>query len=117
MSSFVMYFDMSSVLLHTNCLFIDNRFEERQKPRVGTKRRIRLDLDPRQYFEDNASGNNCYETFNLLIRRNGRENTFKSVLNTIRSLGKKKDLSRFLPTFMHDVLLGTNNPLSASYFW
>lgn len=84
---------------------------------VGTKRRIKLKLDPRQYFEDISAGNNCTEQFNLLVRRNPRENNFKSVLEAIRSLGKKQDIERDIPVFVRDLLLGVSDPRSSTYSW
>ena len=84
---------------------------------VGSKRRIKLRLDPRQYSEDISAGNNCTEQFNLLVRRNPRENNFKSVLEAIRSLGKKQDIERDIPVFVRDLLLGVSDPRSSTYSW
>jgi intron-binding protein aquarius len=53
---------------------------------MGSKRRLRLRLDPAQYYEDIRDSVECYEQLNLLIRRKPKENNFKAVLETIRDL-------------------------------
>lgn len=86
----------------------DNRPKSQQH--FGTKRRLRLSLDPLQYYVDITAGHDCYETFNLLIRRNPRENNFKAVLETIREVGSTSTevMKRCLPGWLHDVILGKN---------
>lgn len=79
------------------------RPEERNRRPAGTRRTLRLLLDPAQYHADmlaaKASGSGSssgtgaasegaaggvYSSFNLLIRRRGEANNFKAVLATIR---------------------------------
>lgn len=52
------------------------------------KRILRAALDPAQYAMDARSkyGINVYASLNLVMRRHGRENNFKAVLETIRGL-------------------------------
>lgn len=64
----------------------DRSPDERKGGRVGHKRRLRLRLDPAQYYDDIKNSVECYEQFNLLIRRKPKENNFKAVLDTIRGL-------------------------------
>lgn len=53
-------------------------------PPVGNKRTLRLRLDPAQYHSDMKAADMVYETVNLLVRRNAKENNFKGILETIR---------------------------------
>jgi len=51
-----------------------------------------------------------------VVRRHGRENNFKSILETIRGLTEGAgSISRVLPKWLQSLLLGTANPKSASY--
>lgn len=84
------------------------------KVRVGNKRKLRMNLDCRQYYEDVTKGNNCYETFNILLRRNPKENNFKSVLETIKTLANTGNIDRAVPAWLYDVLLGNGDPTAAS---
>lgn len=102
---------------NTLCIYDTFRFEEVATSRVGTKRRIKLSLDPRQYYEDLEAGSNCNESFNLVVRRNPRENNFKAVLETIRALGTKKDIEHDIPIFVRDLLLGIADPRSSTSNW
>ena len=77
--------------------------------RVGNVRKIRMHLDPIQYYHDTQNGLDCYEKFNLLVRRNAKENNFKAVLDTIAAIG------RTIPSWLTDVLLGYGDPLSATF--
>ena len=82
------------------------RPEDRNRTPVGTRRTLRVLLDPAQYHADVLAGKTkaaaagegaagdaaaddpaaeyIYRTFNLLVRRRGEENNFKAVLATIR---------------------------------
>lgn len=51
---------------------------------MGNKRTLRLKLDPAQYHADMKAADMVYETVNLLVRRNAKENNFKGILETIR---------------------------------
>jgi intron-binding protein aquarius len=89
----------------------------------GKLRFLRVALDPAQYALDAAGdgsvlGVNVYETLNLVVRRSGRENNFKSVLETIRSLmkGGANSIFRSIPSWLMPVLLGYGgDPTMASY--
>ncbi|KJZ76028.1 hypothetical protein HIM_04484 [Hirsutella minnesotensis 3608] len=80
------------------------------------KRRIHLRLDPHSYSRDaerTAAGKpDIYGRINLLLRRNRRENNFKPVLESIRSLVLS---GTPLPTWLYEVFLGYGDPAGASY--
>ena len=54
-----------------------------------------------------------YTTFNLLVRRKGKENNFKAVLATIRDLMNSQS---FIPSWMKDAFLGYGNPEATQYY-
>lgn len=53
-----------------------------------------------------------YETFNVLMRRAPKENNFKAVLETIRTLMNTECV---VPDWIHDIILGYGNPGAAHY--
>lgn len=57
---------------------------KKNAPPVGKKRTLRLRLDPAQYHADMKAADLVYDTVNLLVRRNAKENNFKGILETIR---------------------------------
>ncbi|KAF1743708.1 LOW QUALITY PROTEIN: hypothetical protein MXB_1243, partial [Myxobolus squamalis] len=61
----------------------------------------RIALDPNQYLN-----------FNVIIRRKPKENNFKAVLETIRSLMNTECL---IPDWLGDIFLGYGDPTSAHY--
>jgi intron-binding protein aquarius len=86
-----------------------SRPDERAMGRIGTKRKFKLKLDPAQYYEDMKvmlprshpllpndlqGGVECYESLNLLVRRQSKENNFKSVLKTVSDLQKSTNLEQ-----------------------
>ncbi|KAK5988865.1 RNA helicase aquarius [Cladobotryum mycophilum] len=80
------------------------------------KRRIELKLDSRSYADDAeraAAGKpDVYESMNLLLRRGRRENNFKPVLESVRTLV----LSEMpLPSWLYEVFLGYGDPAGAHY--
>ncbi|KAL7537298.1 hypothetical protein ACHAXR_007716 [Thalassiosira sp. AJA248-18] len=85
----------------------------------GKLRYLRVALDPAQFAADAAAGHtNVYDTFNLVVRRHGRENNFKAVLETIRGLmrGGANSMYRSIPSWLMPVLLGYgSDPTMASY--
>jgi len=84
----------------------------------GTKRILRVALDPAQYSMDSKSkrGTDVYQAVNLIIRRQGRENNFKAVLETIRGLMEGSgSIERVIPQWLQPLLLGYGDPSSASY--
>ncbi|CAJ2507072.1 Uu.00g082580.m01.CDS01 [Anthostomella pinea] len=79
-------------------------------------RRIQLRLDPKMYKEDMERASkgkpDVYERVNLIVRRSGRENNFKPVLESIRSLA----LSEVpLASWLHENFLGYGDPAGATY--
>ena len=83
--------------------------------RVGARRKLLLALDPAQYHSDIKTGQDCYADMNLLIRRNPKENNFKSVLECIRDLLNLKSVETSTPSWLRDILLGYGNPSAAHY--
>ncbi|KAG9235275.1 DEAD helicases superfamily protein-like protein [Amylocarpus encephaloides] len=83
------------------------------RPRI---RRLQVKLDSTMYKEDMervAQGKpNIYESFNLVVRRKGRENNFKPVLESIRSL-TLSDVP--VASWLHEVFLGYGDPAGATY--
>ncbi|KAF2738138.1 hypothetical protein EJ04DRAFT_486889 [Polyplosphaeria fusca] len=84
-------------------------------PRVR-QRRLILNLDARQYKEDMdhvAQGRpDVYHQINLVVRRRGRENNFRAILDSIRRL-TLSDIPA--PSWLQEVFLGYGDPASASY--
>ena len=89
--------------------------DERKGGRLGSKRKLRLRLDPAQYYEDVKNSVDCYEQLNLLVRRKSKENNFKAVLETIRDLMTSAAVGKAIPSWLHDVFLGYGSPHSAHY--
>ena len=88
------------------------------KPEIqGYTRTFRVWLDTNQYQSDmhavlKESLPDPYESFNLIVRRKPKENNFKAVLATIRSLMNTRCV---VPEWLHDVLLGYGDPGAAHY--
>ncbi|KIW71790.1 hypothetical protein PV04_00026 [Phialophora macrospora] len=79
------------------------------------RRRLLLDLDTTSYAADKLKSGRVSSDgapFNVIARRQGRENNFKPVLETIQSLVSSQTL---LPFWLHDVYLGYGDPRSATY--
>lgn len=79
-------------------------------------RRMQLRLDPKMYKEDleqvSKGKPDVYERINLIVRRSGRENNFKPVLESIRTL----TLSEVpLASWLHENFLGYGDPAGATY--
>eukprot|EP00532_Pseudo-nitzschia_australis_P004685 CAMPEP_0168202468 /NCGR_PEP_ID=MMETSP0139_2-20121125/24288_1 /TAXON_ID=44445 /ORGANISM="Pseudo-nitzschia australis, Strain 10249 10 AB" /LENGTH=824 /DNA_ID=CAMNT_0008128157 /DNA_START=1 /DNA_END=2475 /DNA_ORIENTATION=- len=88
------------------------------KQKNSTKKIFRVSMDTCQYSSDSKLGgaSELYKSFNLVVRRHGRENNFKSILETIRGLTEGAgSISRVLPKWLQSILLGTADPKSASY--
>ena len=88
----------------------------------GNKRKLRIKFDAAQYYSDIRSGQeSCYESFNLLVRRKPEENTFKSILETIRALLNdvhglaSGQLAHGLPSWLQDIILGYGDPRAVHY--
>merc|ERR1719199_38022 len=90
---------------------------ERKTP-VGDNRVARVLLDPAQYHLDlEAVGEGrreVYNSFNLVMRRKPKENNFKAILETIRSLMNSEDT--VVPDWLHDLFLGYGDPGAAQYW-
>jgi intron-binding protein aquarius len=90
-----------------------NRQNGYDRPRL---RRLQVKIDAATYKEDMdrvASGKpDIYEGINLIVRRRGRENNFKPVLESIRSL-TLSDVP--LASWLHEVFLGYGDPAGATY--
>ena len=80
--------------------------------RRSSSRKIQLKLDASTYKEDTEGQQNIYESVNLVMRRSGRENNFKPVLESIRSLSLS-DVP--LASWLHEVFLGYGDPAGATY--
>ena len=83
------------------------------RPRV---RRLVVNIDAAAYKVDEGrklSGNpDVYEAINVIVRRKGRENNFKSILDSIKSLALS-EVS--LPVWLQEVFLGYGDPTGATY--
>eukprot|EP00878_Enallax_costatus_P017916 GHUV01018838.1.p1 GENE.GHUV01018838.1~~GHUV01018838.1.p1 ORF type:complete len:1128 (+),score=501.36 GHUV01018838.1:269-3652(+) len=92
------------------------RLDERKPPK-GFVRTYVLALDPAQYQLDvNATSAgtapDVYTTFNLLLRRDAKENNFKAVLESIRdSLNEQL----VIPEWLVDIFLGYGDAGAAHY--
>ncbi|RYO88498.1 hypothetical protein DL762_003704 [Monosporascus cannonballus] len=79
-------------------------------------RRIQLKLDSKTFKEDMERSSrgkpDVYEHINLVLRRSGRENNFKPILESIRSLALS-DVP--LPSWLHENFLGYGDPAGATY--
>ena len=85
---------------------------------TGTKRTFLVALDPTQYAMDaqSSAGTDMYQSINLIVRRHGRENSFKAILETIRGLmAGTGSINRVIPPFLQQVILGQGSPDLASY--
>ena len=83
------------------------------RPRI---RRLIVNLDPTAFKVDGERKEkgrpDVYESLNVIIRRNQRENNFKQILETIQSLALS-DVP--VPAWLQEVFLGYGDPASATY--
>jgi len=100
--------------------FAHQKSDESKTPK-GMKRFLRVALDPSQYAADatmcgSPLGTNVYKMMNVVIRRHGKENNFKAVLETIRGLMQGTgSVNRSIPSWLRPVLLGYGDPSSACF--
>ena len=104
-------------------------FNEDGEPHRPKKRRLILNIDPVAFDEDRENlkpftGNpytaksfqkpkvDVYESINVIIRRKGRENNFKPILENIKRLTLSDTPA---PSWLQDVFLGHGDPSVASY--
>ena len=98
-----------------------NKNDTRTKGGDSFKRYFKVALDPAQYAADATGsgspfGTKVYQTLNVIVRRHGKENNFKAILETVRSLMKGAgSVNRSVPRWLQPVLLGYGNPASASF--
>lgn len=82
----------------------------------GRSRRLLLDLDSRTFQLDNDSSKtpklDVYKTLNVLVRRAGRENNLKPLLQSIQQLSLS---DTNLPAWLQEVYLGFGQPSGATY--
>ena len=89
-----------------------NKIRERDQKKMGDVRRLVVLLDPAQYYSDVLEQNqSLYSGFNLLMRREGAESTFKGVLETVRGLINSQAIA--VPPWLRDVFLGVGNVRAA----
>ena len=83
------------------------------RPRI---RRLIVNLDPSAFKADGErkqkGGPDVYESLNIIVRRNQRENNFMQILETIQSLALS-DVP--VPAWLQEVFLGYGDPTSATY--
>jgi intron-binding protein aquarius len=76
-------------------------------------RHLLLDLDPESFQADKDDGkSDVYTTLNVIARRQGRENNFKPLLETVQKLVHSQEE---LPDWLQEVFLGYGDANSASY--
>lgn len=84
-----------------------------RRPRL---RRLLVKLDTAVYKHDVArkseGQSNVYDQINLVVRRKGRENNFKKILETIQRLALS-DIP--VPGWLQEVFLGYGDPTGATY--
>ncbi|KIW82749.1 hypothetical protein Z517_01992 [Fonsecaea pedrosoi CBS 271.37] len=79
------------------------------------RRRLLLDLDTSSYAVDKQNSRRFASeiaSLNVIARRQGRENNFKPVLETIQTLVSSETV---LPQWLQEVYLGYGDPKSASF--
>ena len=83
------------------------------RPRL---RRLLVNIDAKSYKNDEdrkAKGKpDVYESINVIVRRKGRENNFKKIMESIQSL-TLSDVP--VPVWLQEVFLGYGDPAGATY--
>merc|ERR1711871_1061661 len=77
-------------------------------------KKFRLKLDPAQYYHDIKNGLDCYDEFNLIVRRKPKSNNNKAVLKTIRDV-MNSPLTDSIPKWLYEIFLGYGKADSAHY--
>ncbi|KAF3934389.1 hypothetical protein ABW20_dc0104584 [Dactylellina cionopaga] len=80
------------------------------------RRKLHVRLDRMAYLKDmqtTETPNEIYDSLNLIIRRKGNENNFKSILSSIQSLAQ--DPRNLLPQWLQDTYLGCGDPTEACF--
>ncbi len=84
----------------------------------GFKRTVTVEFDPIQYHMDSKDENSSssYSSFDLIVRRNAKENNFKSVLKSIRdALMSESTSGSILPSWLTDTFLGYGDPKDSTF--
>jgi hypothetical protein len=106
----------SSSTKNTNAAHTEN---QNHRSIAGTKLIFRVAFDPTQYSIDRSAspvGTDIYNTLNLVVRRSGRVNNFKAVLETIRSVMVGiGSIDRVVPVWLQSAILGHGDPKDSSY--
>jgi intron-binding protein aquarius len=80
------------------------------------RRHLLIDIDPVAFQADkdrlSKGKSDVYASINVIARRQGRENNFKPILETVQQLVSS---STALPSWLEEVYLGYGDPRSASY--
>jgi intron-binding protein aquarius len=85
------------------------------------KRYLTVALDTSQYAADatgsgSSMGIRVYQMLNVVVRRKGKENNFKAVLETIRGLMEGSgSINKSVPSWLQPVFLGYGDPSLASF--
>ncbi|KAJ3136189.1 hypothetical protein HK100_001918 [Physocladia obscura] len=96
--------------------------ERNQENRKGQKRiysrTLRVSMDSNQYAQDIArvaskKSPDLHSTFNIILRRKGSENNFKSTIEAIRDIMQSSEI--VVPDWLQDVILGYGDPSSAAF--
>lgn len=94
----------------------DGRGGHGQQHHRSTVKKLQVKLDPAAFVEDTSQSSegapDVYDTYNLVVRRRARENNFKPILDSIRSL-VLSDVP--LAPWLHEVFLGYGDPAAATY--
>ena len=93
------------------------RMQQQAPKPAGTQRVFSVALDPIQYYMDMQSGKkNLYSSMNLVVRRHGRENSFKALLETTQNVLIGTDsIANVLPMWLQSLLLG-QGPVHAAHY-
>ncbi|KAH0565657.1 hypothetical protein GP486_000947 [Trichoglossum hirsutum] len=90
--------------------------EQASQSKRSRMRRLHVKLDSSMYKLDSvrieAGKPSIYEDINVILRRKGRENNFKTILESIQTL-TLSDVP--IPSWLQDVFLGYGDPAGANY--
>jgi intron-binding protein aquarius len=97
---------------------MDDRMRKVRDEEGVMVRTFRLALDTHQFALDRAQHHrqDPYTTFNILLKRTGKENNFRQVLDTIRGLMEdERGGIAVVPEWLRSVFLGYGLPSAAHY--
>ena len=94
----------------------DRQDETNVEFRRPRQRRLLLNLDAVSFHQDTVEAKDgkldIYGSINLIVRRRGRENNFKPILESVRQLTLSDTPA---PSWLQDVFLGYGDPAGATY--